>query len=315
MDQANTLRKIMQNRNGQKASAPPMIGPQVITVSSGKGGVGKSSFVANVGTKLARDGLRVLLVDGDLGLANLDILLGVQATATLEDVLSGRAPLQQSIVGVEQNLWLIPSASGFLNARSADANTRSKLISLFDNCPWEMDVILIDLGAGIQDNVLSLHNPTYLSTVMLTSEPTSFTDAFGLIKLLRREVGISTVNIIVNQVTDGREGQQIFQKLKDVASRFIDVQLDYLGHWQKDEKITQSVMKRKILLDLDQGAPSIPSLELLAKRLKSKCTETSTHLAANEALINLKNGKGFELKPLTGNTAGFWRTLLGEVKA
>ena len=315
MDQANTLRKIMQNRRGSPGTSGKSSGPRVVTVSSGKGGVGKSSFVANVGTKLAREGLKVLLVDGDLGLANLDIMLNVQATATLEDVLMGRALLQQSIVGVEQNLWLIPAASGFLSARYADQNTRNQLMALFENCPWEMDLILLDLGAGIQNNVLSMHNPTYLSTVMLTPEPTSFTDAFGLMKLLRREQGITNVSIIVNQVTDGREGQHIFQKLKDVASRFIDVQLDYLGHWQKDEKITQSVMKRKLLLDLDQGASSIPSLELLAKRLKSKCVDLSGHFSSNETLSNLRGESGFELKPLTGNIAGFWRTLLGEVKA
>ena len=102
--------------------------------------------------------------------------------------------------------------------------------------------------------MLSLHQPEFESVVVLTPEPTALTDAYGLIKLLRRQVGIKRASVIVNQVTDGREGTQTFQKLKDVAAKFVDVQLEYLGHWQRDEKITTGVIKRKILLDLDAGS-------------------------------------------------------------
>src|SRR6185312_4235564 len=101
-------------------------------------------------------------------------------------------------------------------------------------------------GAGIQENVLSLHRPEFESVVLLTPEPTALTDAYGLIKMLRRLVGIRRASVIVNQVTDGREGTQTFQRLKDVAAKFVDVQLEYLGHWQKDEKIKQAVIHRKI---------------------------------------------------------------------
>ena len=170
LDQANTLRRIMSNRKSSGPIGKSRQGPLVMTVASGKGGVGKSSFVANIGALLARQGIRTLLIDGDLGLANLDILLGVHASHTLEDVLNGTSPLQQAIVGIEPNLWLIPAASGFLEIREANEQTRNKLIHLFENCPWEIDLILVDVGAGIQENVVSLHNPTYLSAVVLTPE-------------------------------------------------------------------------------------------------------------------------------------------------
>lgn len=323
-DQADTLRRLMSQRQVLGVSRGSSLekvygnGPAVFTFASGKGGVGKSCLTANLGTVLARAGLRVLLVDGDMGLANLDILLGAQATATLEQVLDGECTIQQAIVGLEPNLWLIPASAGLMEVRTADVKTRKRFLSLLERCPWEMDVVLVDIGSGIQHNVLSMHHAGFESTVVLTPEPTSMTDAYSLIKILRRQIGLGRVNIIVNQVTDGREGVKVFQKLKDVAGRFVDVELDYLGHCQRDEKITQSVMKRKILLDLDSGAPSIPSLELLAKRIRAKCQGRIAEMPQNSDVGRPLTSGRFQDEPAQrapGNTAGFWRTLLGEVNA
>jgi flagellar biosynthesis protein FlhG len=280
MDQADTLRRLMEERQSKVQNTKPRKyrshddgrpGPRVLTVASGKGGVGKSCFVANMGTMLARQGFKVLLVDCDFGLANLDIILNVQPSATLEQVLDGTATIQEAVVGVEPNLWLIPAVSGLMDGvlKTEDALNRERLLDLLERFPWEMDFILMDIGAGIQPNVLSLHHPTFESLVVITPEPTSLTDAYGLIKMLKRHVGITRANVIVNQVTDGREGVRVFQRLNDVAKRFIDVELEYIGHWQKDEKITEAVIKRKILLDLNEGALSVPSLKLLAKRVQS----------------------------------------------
>jgi len=293
-------------------------GPRVITVASGKGGVGKSCLVANLGTLLARRGHRVLLVDCDFGLANLDIMLNVQPSASLEQVLEGSASIHEAVVGVEPNLWLIPSFSGVIEAaRGEMASAREKILALFEEFPWEMDFILMDVGAGIQPNVLSLHHPSFETTVVITPEPTSLTDAYGLIKLLKRQSGIGKAGVVVNRVTDGREGVKVFQKLNDVAKRFMDVQLEYLGHWQKDEKITESVLKRKILLDLDEGASSVPSLELLAKRFQTSVRKFESNREKHPVASPLRVGRFMDepaqLAP--GNTARFWRTLLGEVKA
>ena len=237
MDQADTLRRLMERRQAVSTSREARSTP-VFTFSSGKGGVGKSSVAANLGTILARSGLRVLLVDGDFGLANLDLLLGVNSSITLEEVLAGEARIQDAVIGVEPNLWLLPSSAGLLEARDAPLGVRERLVRLFDAMPLgEMDAILVDIGAGIQANVLSLHSPTFHSFIVLTPEPTSLTDAYGLIKLLRRHCGITEVSVIVNQVTDGREAREVYQKLRDVAARFIDVRIDYLGHWDQTKKI------------------------------------------------------------------------------
>ena len=324
-DQADTLRRLMKARDeltpARKAREFTGSGPRIITVASGKGGVGKSSLVVNLGALLARSGLKVLLVDGDTGLSNLDILLGLpqEHRATLEQVIDGDARLQDAIVGVEPNLWLIPSSSGLMDLRQSGPETRSRLLEVFDECPWEMDIILMDIGAGIQDNVLSMHSPLFESIVVLTPEPTSLTDGYSLIKLLCNQVGVRRASIIVNQVTDGRQGLQTFQKLKDVAARFMDVELEYLGHWQRDEKIRISVMKRKILLDLDERAPSIPCLELLAKRLCAKGLQDRVQGSGVEvhSRVLLKTSSQFQDETalaVPGNTMKFWRNLLGEVK-
>lgn len=306
-DQADTLRKMMLRAPSPSrlgGSPTGLSGPRVLTVSSGKGGVGKSCLVANLGATLARSGQRVLLVDGDAGLANLDILMGLPSDAgraTLEQVLEGSARLQDAIVGVEPNLWLIPSRSGWMDYRTPDsargAAARARLATLLDDNPWEMDLVLIDVGAGIGEDVLSMHHPSFETVVIVTPEPTSFADGYALIKMIRRERGICRVRVLVNQVTDGREGQRIFQKLKDVASQFSDVQLEYLGHWERDEKVPRSVMKRKILLDLDEAASSLPSLDLIAKRVVTVAAEKSGHVS------------------LRREAAGFWNILLaGEGK-
>jgi flagellar biosynthesis protein FlhG len=331
-DQADTLRRLMQQKTNSPRSGrnDGKRGPRVMTIASGKGGVGKSCLVANLGTMLARQGFKVLLVDCDFGLANLDILLNVQPAATLEQVLQNEATLQEAVVGVEPNLWLIPSVSGVVDGllnsnngfRGADSTTRDRLANLFSEFPWEMDFILLDVGAGIHQNVLSLHHPSFETTIVITPEPTSLTDAYGLIKVLKMQVGIRRAGVIVNQVADGREGSRVFQKLNDVANRFMDVQLEYIGHWQKDEKVTQSVLKRKILIDLDEGALSVPSLQLLTKRIQSS-SQSFDNSVDKQRLGPISTGSAlrtgrFKDEPAQvapGNTAGFWRTLLGEVKA
>lgn len=276
MDQADTLRKLMRERfpdeDGKPGTEAASAAVPVVTIASGKGGVGKSCLVANLGASLARSGLRVLLVDGDLGLANLDIMLGVRTRATLEQVMSGEATPREALLGLEPNLWLIPSASGLMELRRADLGTRERALSFLDGLPWEMDMILVDAGAGIHADVLSLHHATYHSLVVTTPEPTALTDAYGLIKCLRRASGISRFSLVVNQVADGAEARKAYLGIRDVAARFLpDIRVEYLGHWSHDEKVTQSVMKRKILLDLDPGSASVPSLELLAKHLRLRC--------------------------------------------
>ncbi len=308
-DQANTLRMLMQ----EKSRAQRQHQPQVISVSSGKGGVGKTCFVAHLGTRLARMGYRVMLIDGDFGLANLDIILNAQTEITVEQILSGKATVQSAILGIEPGLWLLPAGTGISELRATErAEDRAKFLSLLQSIPWEMDFVIIDGGAGIHDQVLSLQHPDFISTVVMTPEPTSFTDAYGMIKILNRDVGIENVAIVVNQVADEAQALRCFQKLNQVVSNFLGFELNYFGHWKKDPRVIQSVMNRKILLDLDERSESESLAEIadeFEKRLKNQHFSESAKAP----------GTGFE-SPFAGKarrmtTASFWNTILGEVNA
>ena len=336
-DQADTLRRMMQERlsarEPDRATRPTGTetrggqGPVVITAACGKGGVGKSCLVANVGTALARAGVRTLLVDGDFGLANLDILLGLspgapagQWVATMEDIVDGRARISEAVMGVEPNLWIVPAASGVMDVRFAGTQLRERAISIFESCPWEMDAVLVDVGAGIHSRVLSLHSPAFRSVIVVTPEPTSITDAYGLIKLLRRQRLVTRPQVIVNQVTDEAEAEQVFGRLDEVAQRYIEgVELEYLGFVPHDEKISRSVRQRKILLDLDLESPAAASFERLARRLRPQARGvTGVHMNVDRCPGDEPGLSRFTEEPARvapGNSARFWRTLLGEVRA
>ena len=333
-DQADTLRRLMEERAMLIPSVEPELlisahrlpaCPPVLAIASGKGGVGKSFVAANVGALLARKGLRVMLVDADCGLANLDILFGVRPEVTLEEVLEGRAPLQSALIGIEANLWLLPSSGGWSQLVSSgqeeDRTRKISLARLLESCPWEMDVILLDSGAGISDSVLDLHHPEFHSLVVVTPEPTSMADAYALIKSLKLKRGISRFGMIVNQVADARAAIQCHQKLKDIAGKFLGIQLDYLGHVARDEKIIISVMKRKILLDLNSEAAAAKCLDLVAKRIGEVClgleNETATE-ASGLSRLKDEPAQGVDASSMScgapGNTTRFFQTLLGEVR-
>jgi flagellar biosynthesis protein FlhG len=276
---------------------------RVFTVASGKGGVGKSCFVANLGASIARQGQRVLLIDADVGLANLDILLNTEVTATLEQVLQGEANARDALVGIEPNLWLMPARSGLTQTTQWSISERLELADLLESLPWEIDVVLIDCGAGISDSVLRLHQPEFESLVVLTPDPTAIADAYGLIKMLQRERSVSEFKLAVNQVTDAQQAQNVFKKIKEIADRFIDTDLSYLGHIPRDEKMIQAVLRRKILLDLDSEAPAARCLDWIAKRLVGQISEELDN-EANQGLV----------RQMPGKSAQFWQTLLGEVR-
>ncbi|MBL7716710.1 MAG: P-loop NTPase [Bdellovibrionales bacterium] len=288
MDQADTLRRLMQF-HGKKITPAPRLRQPVYVFSSGKGGVGKSVCVSHLGAQLARQGLRVLLVDGDFGLANLDILLNIQPVATFEEVVSGQASMKEALIGVEPNLWLLPSGSGWLEARAWAPDFREKLVGLFEACPWEMDVILVDSGAGIHESVLSLHQHEVNSVVLLTPEPTAFADAYGLIKTLNRVKEIRDFKIVVNQVASEAEGEEIFNKFQGVCRKFLEVNLQFFGSICRDEKVTQAVMKRKILLDLDMRASAVQGLERISRRLIGHIGQGQTNEADGRIQFRFKD--------------------------
>lgn len=203
-DQADTLRRIMSERESN-AEINARSRSRVLTICSGRNGIGKSFIISHIAEILARSGQKVL---------------------TLEK--RRPSPLELK----------------------------------------EKDFVLIDAGSGIHPAVLNLYSPVFETVIVLTPEPSELTYSYSMVKYLNKEAGLARIQVIVNQVTDGREGQLVFKKLSEIVGRYMDVKLDYLGHLQIDEKIAQAMMNQKILLDLYPRAPSVPCLELMVKRLR-----------------------------------------------
>lgn len=303
-DQADTLRKLMRDRErgAQDPSAQSGYFPQVITIASGREGVGKTCLTANLGLAFARSGLKVILVncspEGSREQANLDDLLQCKKGALGRKTLSGLLEppeFKNRVLWAETNLWFLPASAGLNEIRSIDSKDRESVLSSLGTLPVVADVILVDAGAGLEPNVISLHHPENESVIVLTPDSQTLCDSSKLIRQVRRRRGVGRVTVIVNRVTDGREGRKVFQNFQGLSDQFMDVDLEYLGHWEQDEKVSQSVEKRRILLDLDPEAPSASCIKLLAKRLRSKCMD---------------GGESAHLAP--GNTARFWKTLLCE---
>ncbi|MFM1885589.1 MAG: hypothetical protein RL026_746 [Pseudomonadota bacterium] len=249
---------------GMRAAAHPQP-VQVIAVSGGKGGVGKTCVSVNLATALAASGKRVLVLDGDLGLANVDVLLGITPRYTLEHVISGQCTLDEAIVATKQGFRIIPAASGV--ARLAELGTREHLgiVQAFSNLTTEIDVLIVDTAAGIADGVRQFCQAAQEVLVVLRDEPTSLTDAYALIKVLRRDHGLTRFRILANMTQHPGDGETLFRKLERVTARFLDVVVEYSGEIPEDPLVRQSVKEQRSVLDAYPASPAAVAFRRLAK--------------------------------------------------
>ncbi len=263
---------------------------RVIAVTSGKGGVGKSNVVVNLGLALSRQGLKVLLIDADLGLANLDILLGLTPRFTIKDLLSLRKPIAEVMTEGPEGIKILPASSGIPELADLDEYQKIFLLNELDNYSENLDVVLIDTGAGISRNVLFFNMAATERIVVANNEPTSITDAYALIKVLVTKYRETRFKLLVNGLNRPEDGEQVFRTLLRVTERFLgkEVSLEYLGAIPHDEAIPRAVLKQQAVLSL------FP---------KAKVSRCFVRLARNlwEAPPPLELG---------GNVKFFWRRLL-----
>jgi flagellar biosynthesis protein FlhG len=247
--------------------APPPL--RVISVTSGKGGVGKSNVVVNLGLALAQKGYQVLLIDADLGLANLDILLGLTPRHTIHDLLSLRRSLQEVMVEGPQGLKILPASSGIPELADLDQHQKLFLLNELDHYSENLDVVLIDTGAGISRNVLFFNLAALERLVVVNNEPTSITDAYALIKVLATKHGERHFKILVNGLLKPQEGEMVYRTMLRVTERFLgrEISLDYLGVIPHDEAIPRAVLKQQPVLSLFPRARVSRSFQSLAQRL------------------------------------------------
>ncbi|MFP4379204.1 MAG: MinD/ParA family protein [Candidatus Sumerlaeia bacterium] len=228
----------LRSRSGKGAPT------HVITVSSGKGGVGKSNLVMNAGISLAQLGKKVLIMDADMGLANIDILIGLTARVNLSHVLTGEKSLSEIISKGPEGVSILPAASGVEWMTNLSPDQKMDFLQKMDTLNGLYDILLIDTGAGINSNVMYFNLAAQTRIVMVTPEPTSLTDAYALIKVLYRDYQQKNYEIVVNNVASRQEGLEVYRNLTAVADRFLDVRLGYLGEIRFDRKIGQAVQKQ-----------------------------------------------------------------------
>ncbi len=237
---------------GQVSGLQRMANPRpvrVIAVTSGKGGVGKTNVSANLAVALAQDGKEVLLMDADLGLANVDVLLGLQASFNLSHVIEGQCTLEEVMVTGPAGLRIIPAASGIKSMVELSHAEHAGVVRAFSELSFNPDVLLIDTAAGISDSVVTFSRASHEVLVVVCDEPASITDAYAMIKILNREYGIHRFRILANMVHGAREGHDLYRKLVKVTDRFLDVALSYSGAIPYDEYLRRAVQKQRAVVE------------------------------------------------------------------
>jgi flagellar biosynthesis protein FlhG len=279
-DQADTLRQMARNAkqtsqtNKGTTQLTDQQGIRVISVTSGKGGVGKSNVVANLAMALAALGKKVLIIDGDLGVGNLDVLLGLSPQYNLNHVLSGEKSLSEIIVEVTPNIKLIPAGSGVQEYTSLGQHEKLKLLDELDMLEEEFEIMIIDTEAGISDNVTYFTVAAQEILVVVTPEPTSITDVYALIKLLATRYSEHHFKVLINMARDSEDALEVFRKLANVAGRFLDISLDYLGCVVRDERLIDSVKKQKAVYELYPDSDASNCFSTLAKRVIENARQT-----------------------------------------
>lgn len=273
-DQADTLRQMAHNaKKNQQADAAGQgklaasQGIRVISVTSGKGGVGKSNVVSNLAIALSAQGKKVLLIDADLGLGNLDVLLGLSPAYNLNHVMAGEKTVMEILIEGPAGIKIIPAGTGVQELTSLGQHEKLKLLDELDMLEEQFDILIIDTEAGISENVTYFTVAAQEIFVVVTPEPTSITDAYALIKLLATRYSEHHFKVLVNMAKDSEDALEVFRKLANVAGRFLDISLDYLGCVIKDEKVVEAVKRQKAVTELFPDSEASACFATLARRV------------------------------------------------
>ena len=240
---------------------------KVIAVTGGKGGVGKTNVSVNLSIALGEMGRRTVLMDADLGLANVDVMLGLRPKKNISDVLSGECSLTDVMLDVTDNVKIVPACSGTQEMTSLSAHEHAELVYAFNEVAENIDVLVIDTAAGISESVVSFVRAAQEVLVVVCDEPTSITDAYALIKLLNRDYRMTRFRVLANMVDTDVEGRNMFNKLSTVTDRFLDVTLQYVGSIPYDEHVRKSVKRQVPVLKAFSKCKAALSYRLLAKKV------------------------------------------------
>jgi len=264
-DQAGTLRamnnpEIIESKSSQTAT-------RVFAITSGKGGVGKTAVVANLAVLLARFGKRVLILDADLGLANIDVVFGLAPGYNLNHFFTGEQSLDAILTDGPEGIKILPAGSGVQRFTRLDAEQKMRLLEALDSMHNDFDFVLIDTEAGISENVTYFTTAAHEILVVTTPEPTAITDAYALMKLLSNQYHEKHFNLIVNFIKNEEEALDVYRKLTMVANRYLDISIDYIGSIPRDKLMVDAIRKQKVLVQLFPDSKTSQAFEALARTI------------------------------------------------
>lgn len=240
---------------------------RVICVASGKGGVGKTNITVNLGLALSLQGQSVLLLDADLGLSNVDVVLGLNPLYNISHVLNQERTLEEVMITGPNGMRIIPASSGIKRMAELTPAENAGIVSAFSELNESLDVMLIDSSAGISDSVVTFSRAAHEVIVVVCDEPASITDAYALIKLLSQDYGVDRFHILANRVTTAREGQDLFAKLVKVTDRFLDVILNFFGAIPEDPQLRKAVQAQRAVVEAFPGSRSAEAFHRLATQI------------------------------------------------
>jgi len=247
-------------------SATELAAPvQVIAVTGGKGGTGKTSVAVNLATALAQMGRKTMLLDGDLGLANVDVLLGLTPRYTLEHVLKGERTLEEVILQTSSGVRVVPASSGVARMASLSLSEQSGIVQAFSTLPGPLHVLIVDTAAGIAEPVLQFCQAAQQVLAVLRDEPTSLTDTYALIKVLSRDRGVRQFRVVTNLTRQADQGPIAFRRLQRVTDRYLEVVLDHVGDIPEDFSLQKSVQAQRPVLEAFPSSPAAKAFKGLAR--------------------------------------------------
>jgi flagellar biosynthesis protein FlhG len=258
-DQAVGLRELMREKKPQSKL-------RVIGVCSGKGGVGKSNISSNLAVLCAKSGKRVLVLDADLGLANIEVLYGIKPRYHLGHLLDAM-PMNEVLATGPHGVRILSAGNGIQQLTQLDDAQKLKLVTALDSIEELFDVVIVDTGAGIGDNVLFFVGAAQEALLVVNPEPTSLTDAYATVKVLATQARVKFFNVVVNSAPDEARARDIFSRLSTVASRFLDAQLKYLGWVPRDENMHRAVMTQQPICEAFPSSPAARAINLVADNL------------------------------------------------
>lgn len=262
-----------------------------VAVLSGKGGVGKTNLTLNLAYALFKDGYKSLLMDCDMGLANLDVLLGITPEGNIQDVLLGETKIEDVLHAIEPSgLDVLPAASGVPEFNDLNPDRRELLVNRLSPLLGKYDYVFMDIGAGISDTVQTFAAMAATRLVVITPEPTSLTDSYALIKVLNKRFGLADYRIVVNEVVSAKEAKSAYEKLAGACKHFLNVDLKYLGHVRTDKKLQEAVCRQQPLMSYAPGSPAAQDIQAIAGRLQSARLNMLDWLDAHEILKILPTG-------------------------